>query len=716
MSNCIVEPFGEDTETRSSMNIYDSEIVMSNIDFDFQESGYYQLYIHDSEIELSNTSFINTKYGLDIDNSEIRLDSLIFRDFASTNQELLDLSSCTGSVKNMVVKNVISNNSTASLRYCDDLEFIDCKIFNNNVRYTSGFYINNSDNIIFQNLTLKNNISQRLRAMTIYNSEVIFSSTDKSNIYNNYSLRNEPEIFSDTFVALVVDTFTVMNPSAQVCYPNENFSFDIEHAPEDNMLVDLYVDPEGDDTNSGTTPDEPFQTIKHAVQHIFPSEDNPLVIHLAEGTYDEIDETGFFTAKNHLTISGAGRDDTNLKLGVSNARIIEQNNLTNFAMSDMKICIEDAYYLMKVNSGSVSLSNVEIEIENYLNTIFYLIDSQLDLNQVKIVCPYNSDEVFDSHITRIIESEASIITATACNFERVIIPLPRWYFRFTNSSARFVNSTISSQIQPIVGFVGLFDSDLYLDHCVWEGESCYDGTYAHINVTQGNVEINNSIISTNNNRFIDFSYYTGNDTLRIDYSLLEGGVSTLHMSGATLIYGDNNLEGDPLFTNPYNLDFTLQNDSPCIDAADPNSGFDMEDPNNAGFPLWPAQGTLLPDMGVYGGPNSSLIDYEDIRAEKIPELPTNSLYNYPNPFNPETKILFSNNITENLKVQIYNIKGQLIRTFKVGADSFDRETNYYSVVWNGADNHNKLVSSGIYFTTLNSGNKLLASRKITLLK
>jgi len=73
------------------------------------------------------------------------------------------------------------------------------------------------------------------------------------------------------------------------------------------------------------------------------------------------------------------------------------------------------------------------------------------------------------------------------------------------------------------------------------------------------------------------------------------------------------------------------------------------------------------------------------------ELP--SLYNYPNPFNPETKISFTLAEAVQVRIEIYNIRGQRIKTLI--DDHYD--TGFYNVLWDGRDDNGKTVTSGIYF-------------------
>ncbi len=66
--------------------------------------------------------------------------------------------------------------------------------------------------------------------------------------------------------------------------------------------------------------------------------------------------------------------------------------------------------------------------------------------------------------------------------------------------------------------------------------------------------------------------------------------------------------------------------------------------------------------------------------------------NYPNPFNPDTIIRFGLKDASKVRINVFNIKGQLVKTLI----NEDRPAGNHSVVWNGRDNNNKSVSSGVY--------------------
>lgn len=85
--------------------------------------------------------------------------------------------------------------------------------------------------------------------------------------------------------------------------------------------------------------------------------------------------------------------------------------------------------------------------------------------------------------------------------------------------------------------------------------------------------------------------------------------------------------------------------------------------------------------------------------------------NYPNPFNPETTISFSVKDAGPVNIEIYNVKGQLVK--KLVNDV--RAAGEHTVVWNGMDNNGRSVSSGIYYFKMNTG-KYSSTKKMIMMK
>jgi hypothetical protein len=84
--------------------------------------------------------------------------------------------------------------------------------------------------------------------------------------------------------------------------------------------------------------------------------------------------------------------------------------------------------------------------------------------------------------------------------------------------------------------------------------------------------------------------------------------------------------------------------------------------------------------------------------------------NYPNPFNPSTTIEFSIAKRSNVRLVIYDITGRIVRTL---IDGQEFEPGLYRVQWNGKNDYDEYVASGIYIYRLQAGN-FTATRKMVL--
>jgi hypothetical protein len=85
--------------------------------------------------------------------------------------------------------------------------------------------------------------------------------------------------------------------------------------------------------------------------------------------------------------------------------------------------------------------------------------------------------------------------------------------------------------------------------------------------------------------------------------------------------------------------------------------------------------------------------------------------NYPNPFNRSTEIGFYLPKEEHIKLEIFTMNGERIRTL---ADE-RRPPGTHRLVWDGYDNRNQEVSSGIYLYTLKT-ETFSSSHKMVMLK
>ncbi|MBN2018146.1 MAG: SBBP repeat-containing protein [Candidatus Cloacimonetes bacterium] len=128
------------------------------------------------------------------------------------------------------------------------------------------------------------------------------------------------------------------------------------------------------------------------------------------------------------------------------------------------------------------------------------------------------------------------------------------------------------------------------------------------------------------------------------------------------------------------------------------------------------------NLYVYGGyiPGNDLssLQYADISNVDIDDEPNiipspiTLFQNYPNPFYPKTTISFCIKQNSDIELEIFNIKGQKIKTL---INEF-MQTGNHSIIWNGDDEYGKHVCSGLYFYKLSANGKTEVIKKCLLVK
>jgi DNA-binding beta-propeller fold protein YncE len=115
------------------------------------------------------------------------------------------------------------------------------------------------------------------------------------------------------------------------------------------------------------------------------------------------------------------------------------------------------------------------------------------------------------------------------------------------------------------------------------------------------------------------------------------------------------------------------------------------------------------DIGYASGQTSSVF-ISDVEEETDIKLLT-LFQNYPNPFNSTTLIRFGLSSRSRVKIEIFNILGQRIRTLV----EEELGVGCKEVSWDGKDDQGLQSPSGIYFCKIRGG-KSYQSRKMLLLK
>ena len=96
----------------------------------------------------------------------------------------------------------------------------------------------------------------------------------------------------------------------------------------------------------------------------------------------------------------------------------------------------------------------------------------------------------------------------------------------------------------------------------------------------------------------------------------------------------------------------------------------------------------------------SIYEIEGYGTDPEPEVPEQYFTSCPNPFSTSTTISLSptRNYLEISQINIYNIKGQLIRELKIQ----NLKLKINEAVWDGKDESGKEVSSGVYLYKINN--------------
>jgi len=187
------------------------------------------------------------------------------------------------------------------------------------------------------------------------------------------------------------------------------------------------------------------------------------------------------------------------------------------------------------------------------------------------------------------------------------------------------------------------------------------------------------------------------NTITIAYSDIDGGEEGIETyDNGTVNWLDGNIDADPLFVDAELGDYHLTENSPCIDtgiAYFEYEGYVLVDLSEDEY--W----GIAPDMGAY---EYGLVNTEEFKIENV-KCKINA---YPNPFNPETNIVFEMSADSNVLIEIYNIKGQKVTTlvndhYKAGS---------HKITWNAVGQ-----SSGVYLLRFNTA-ETSEMKKLILLK
>ncbi|TKJ41031.1 hypothetical protein CEE37_05030 [candidate division LCP-89 bacterium B3_LCP] len=241
-------------------------------------------------------------------------------------------------------------------------------------------------------------------------------------------------------------------------------------------------------------------------------------------------------------------------------------------------------------------------------------------------------------------------------------------------------------------------------------------TYVGYNSSGAVIYVYSGASVTGRNNIVYDNFATNNPniygTTSFIYSCIQGGMS-----------GIGNISSDPLFVHnpPLGFSYLCQiaagqpQDSPCMDAGDPNSPLIQGTTRTDQFP-----DVGIVDMGfhwwltVWSSALSSQLEhdlfdklsaYSDASHSKSMKSAEILLNSTPNPFNPRTTLSFELPSTGLVNLSIYDISGKMVTTLVNGW----RGAGINEVTFDGRD-----LSSGVYVYLLEAGDFKISGKMVLM--
>ena len=732
-----------------------------------------------------------------------------------------------------------------------NLNLINNVIRNNSASMGGGIFISSS-NVFLSGNSIHDNIAETGGGIRFEDDNsnlwsLNFDPVNRCNIYNNLAAQGS-DLFTywENYTAVIVDTFTVANPwnfYANGFASNHNivnpFTFDILHTTSHQEInQDLYVAPWGSDSNSGTSPQEPFQTIFKAMYMIASDSQNPKKVYLAEGIYSQSRNNQMFPCpvKTNTSIVGVSAEQTvidgehrsTIFVGVPHSENLSVSNITGkntfeffYASHSNKISLKNLnvydiiYNLSAIGIGTNESQNIEmrnISVNNIIGQDYVTrgirinyCSGTLDMTDIHISNITAESTMRGLDVTFFGDVNINRLRIDHCyspgfqSYDRSIVmqiafPEDQQRLKINLSNSIFADNYQGCSNFQMIVIISLNDT-LSIQNCTFTDNSGGSNTIT----IWGNTYLKNNIFWNPEMPYEIQLYYSsiaGPCSLYLENNDLRGGFAGIvNMSPFnTIIWGSGNVNTDPLFRMQTDQPYSLSDNSPLIDAGilnptEINVGlYDVA--LNERFWDGDGDGIARIDIGAYEyqqmlSPynlnsevnynivnlfwempvmNRALNGYRIHRNGSViaeindpnqlyytDTITANGVYHYyitsayglldsdpsnvinvliecldidenlqtseqtalhlsPNPFYTTATIHYNVNKTGRIKLDVYNIKGQHIKSLLQETKS----SGSYQIIWDGKDKAGNQVAPGIYFMRLEADGKTLTKKMLKL--
>lgn len=565
--------------------------------------------------------------------------------------------------------------------------FENVKILNNNADRGGGIYINHledSEYTSFINCKIKNNEAYTTGGGMYIDESSIYGATniyfEGTSIYMNYSGHSADIHYTrGTNLTMPLDTFTVNNPDKYV-WQGALVITAQTYFLDNHLDYDIYVSKQGSDQNTGDS-QNPLFTINAALRKVKASSVNPGTVHVGEGVYGPDSDGEHFPlyAKDFVTITGAGTDLTILD-AQNSAKVMMITESTSTIVQNMTFTGgkkgDNGCGTLYISNANPSINNCNL---NYNDTLHALGDNSIGISGQSdpyfLNCTFTNQMIWP-------HTEVNIYGGNP-KFEHCQFIAPENNNEQSpGSTAILINSVgkvnISNDIFSNYGNAISLQGDNIINSCLFHNNYCGIFIYGWYSqpisnctfidnstalVCKSDLDVQNSIFYNTDSidsQKIILAPLTEHifPVLTIKYSDVQGGQNSVMVldSLCTLIWGEGNIDSDPLYENADSNQFMLSSSSPCIDAGNPDTtGLNLPQFDLAGYPR--VYGSRI-DLGAY--------EWFPVGVQERTYTENSSMEIYPNPsgsyvcFRIKKGYPTSGNI-----IKIYNSSGQFIETVSV---------------------------------------------------
>ena len=423
-----------------------------------------------------------------------------------------------------------------------------------------------------------------------------------------------------------------------------------------------HVTTTGSNSTGDGSEENPFNTIQHGLNSAY----NGDTVLVAEGTYLE---NVLWPAKNGITLIGSGEENCIIDGGSLASVMRFEEDLggiidTTTLISGFTITNGYAQGGYPQNNGggiychesSPTLTNVTISgnLANSGSGVYCWSNSNPILTDVIITG--NSTDLYGGGIY-CYESSPTLTNVTITG--NLASDDGGGLYCYDNSGPTLTNVTISNNMASDAG----------------------GGFYC---ASSSGPILMNSISWNNLPQEIYFFGFYEPCSITVSFSDIQGGEAEIETNGnGTVYWEEGNVNSDPLFCNPGNGDYSLAENSPCVETGENGANMGA---TNIGCGAMDVDNNVIPGLFILH-------------------------QNYPNPFNPTTTLRYDLPEDAMVNITIYDMLGRVVRILV----NIEQTAGYKSVRWNAINDAGSPVSSGIYLYMIQTG-EFRQIRKMALLK